>query len=181
MRCAEFEPWLLEHAEGSLPEEKRPLLIAHLAECAQCRQTLADLQSLDHTLSREIRKPQLSADFNERLWQRIRVETGGAAPTQLPLERVSKVRAEYEAGLRALRRGKILAAGLIDALGLGLLVGGFAYALYKHLPEFLKYNLGLREWGGLDIPVLAAGCAIAFAIGVLIRDWLKPAGQRSLF
>lgn len=181
MRCAEFESWLLEHAEGSLPEEKLPLLIAHLDECAQCRQTMAELQSLDHTLSRAIQKPLLSADFNERLWQRIRLETGETSAAQPELDRPRRIKAEYEAGPPALSRGKALATGLIDAAGLGLLVGGFAYALYRHMPEFLQCSVGLREWGGLNLAAVASACAIACVIGLLIWDWLKPASQRSLF
>ncbi|HOK76598.1 MAG TPA: hypothetical protein PLW35_02630 [Verrucomicrobiota bacterium] len=181
MRCAEFESWLLEHAEGSLPEEKLPLLIAHLNECAQCRQSMVELQSLDRTLSRVIQKPRLSADFNERLWQRIRLETGETGAAQPELDQPRRIGVEYEAGLPVLHRGKALATDLIDAAGLGLLVGGFAYALYRHMPEFLQCSVGLREWDNLNLAVVASACTIACVIGLLIWDWLKPASERSLF
>jgi len=64
--CGTMEVWISESLDLELPEERRSVLAAHLAECPSCSRFMADLEEM--TL--EIRPP---APELQRLWSRLRL------------------------------------------------------------------------------------------------------------
>lgn len=73
---------LSEFADGELPDDERVRLEAHLAGCAQCRQTLDELISV-RDLAGALPERQPDRD----LWPGIAARIGAPSPAVLPLRR----------------------------------------------------------------------------------------------
>jgi anti-sigma factor RsiW len=181
MNCTAFEAALAQYAEDTLPAGERARVAAHLTDCRACRETLEQLGSLDAALSRELGRPALSAGFAARLWERIARETPLVTAANAVGERKRLLRAEYDAGLRRLQPRSSWWTAVLDGLGFGVLVGGFAYAFVQYAPEIIRASFGSTEAlaralaGTLAAGVL--GLAVAWSLG-----W-KTGGRwgRSLF
>jgi hypothetical protein len=99
--CADYEHDLVELHDGTLPPERVRAVHLHVDHCARCRDWARAFAALDARLAADLPQPQLSADFDARLHERlvaltrpvVRSDQGGA------LER------EHDALLAALRRG----------------------------------------------------------------------------
>jgi hypothetical protein len=64
------EEILLDYCDGTLAKEQSARFEAHAAECPECREWIVARRSLWEALD-EWRAPELSADFNARLYARI--------------------------------------------------------------------------------------------------------------
>lgn len=112
--CADYEHDLVELHDGALPPERAGAVRLHVAQCVRCRDWAQAFESLDAGLAAALPRVGLSADFEERLHDRLaalsRAAARGNPPGALELEH------EHDALLAALRRGARRKA-LLGAIG----------------------------------------------------------------
>jgi anti-sigma factor RsiW len=133
--CADYEFDLVELSERTLAPDRAPRVQQHLAHCARCRAYLAELSALDAALAATLPAPQLQADFDARLAQRI-------AALQRTPDRASAMAAaerEHEQLLRALGR-ELDWRAVLNATALGTVIGGALLALNSIAPRLLQAN-----------------------------------------
>ena len=83
MPCPEFEDRLLDYAE--LASDARSRVDAHVSACADCREFLEALCTVDAGLTAQLRgSPPVSAAFVSAVRQRVRLETRLARPSLVP-------------------------------------------------------------------------------------------------
>jgi len=83
MPCAEFEDRLLDYAE--LASDARSRLDVHVSACAECREFLDALCTVDAGLTAQFRgNPSVSAAFASAVRQRVRQKTPLARPSLVP-------------------------------------------------------------------------------------------------
>jgi anti-sigma factor RsiW len=170
MTCPAFESRVHELAEGTLPASERTRVTAHLATCEACAELARQLQGLDVALTRSLWRPSLPPDFDARLWQRIEAEPPLMASDTTRAERKKRLAAEYEAGARRLERKSTWFAALLDGLGLGVLAGGFAYAVIRYAPELLRASFGSSEALNRNLPVTLAA-SILILVAAFVLTW----------
>jgi hypothetical protein len=87
MSCGEFRNLLNAALDGQLDEAQRPVLDAHLAECAECRAARESLEQLDAALVRGVRPLRARGDVvAERTLERLQtqLEPGRMGPSIRP-------------------------------------------------------------------------------------------------
>jgi len=166
MTCDEFENRFLAGQENQLSVEVRSAGEEHLAGCSACQTFARQLQQLDEALAMRIKAPVLSADFNQRLANRIQAGTTVLSETQRA-ERKRQLQAEYEAGLEQIRDAPLRLTGVLDGfqyVALAALAGGLGWQFLPGLITFLTAQ-GL---GGLnrDLLLAAAAGAVFLTIGL---------------
>lgn len=157
--CADYEFDLVELSEHSLASDRAPLVQQHLAHCARCSAYLTELQTLDAALVAALPVPELSAEFDARLAQRI-------AALQRAPDRASALAAaerEHEQLLRALGRALDWRT-LLNGVALGTVAGGALLALAAIVPGLLQSN-GLVPAGFTPATIYSIVLAAAFAGG----------------
>jgi hypothetical protein len=83
MPCPEFEDRLMDYAE--LAGDARSRVDAHVSACADCREFLEALSTVDAGLTAQLRgSPPVSAAFASAVRQRVRLETRLARPSLVP-------------------------------------------------------------------------------------------------
>ncbi|HET9319578.1 MAG TPA: hypothetical protein VFO27_07375 [Bryobacteraceae bacterium] len=83
MPCPEFEDRLLDYAE--LESDARSRVDAHVSACAECREFLEALCTVDARLTAQFRgSPSVSAAFASDVRQRVRQEIPVARPSFVP-------------------------------------------------------------------------------------------------
>jgi anti-sigma factor RsiW len=80
MTCRDFEIDLGDYVDGTLADQRRPVLLGHLGTCERCRGLVADLQTIHHAaraLEPEVPSPQV--------WMRVQaaVESGAGRPSRV--------------------------------------------------------------------------------------------------
>jgi hypothetical protein len=174
MSCEEIENKILESQENQLSLAQRVEVETHLAGCAGCRIFARQLRQLDAALSASVKVPALSAEFDRRLQERIRVAPAALSEAQRA-ERERQLQAEFEAGQARIERGLFALDSLLKHLAwpaLAILAGWLTW----HFTVPLTVHLNAQSLGGLDpnlLPwlaastvFLAAGLAEAFP-----REW----------
>ena len=92
MRCHQAEHLLSLNLDGRLSSGQRQLLLAHLDECAACRQIDGELNAA-RELALSLPTQSVSAGFREELWERIRAGEGTPeAVFREPVPLATKVR-----------------------------------------------------------------------------------------
>jgi anti-sigma factor RsiW len=171
MLCEELENRIPDYLEDRLSPAQREEVQAHLAGCAQCRTLAQQLHQLDAALSAEIRIPELSIDFEQRLRARIQAAPAVLSEAQRA-ERRRQLQAEFEAGQARMRRRLFSLGGLLEHLTLPVLagvVGAIVWLLTAQLTAGLnaKSIVGLSPtlcfWLIASVVFLAVGLAEAFA------------------
>jgi anti-sigma factor RsiW len=170
MSCQEIENKILDYRENQLQPAERRAVEGHLAGCARCRAFDQDLQELDAALSRGIKLPAFSPDFDGRLRERIQ-----AAPPMLSeterAERKRQLQAEFDAGMVRLARAEFALHRLLNHLVRPLLLA-LAGCLVWRLTPPLMVLLGvsglsdrgrnLLSWMLMSAVFLAVGLAEAY-------------------
>jgi anti-sigma factor RsiW len=110
--CADHEHDLVDLHDGTLPPERAHAVRLHLGQCARCSTWAQAFAALDARLATVLPQPQLSADFDARLRERL------AALTQPDVrgDLRSAVEREHESLVQGLRRGARRNA-LLGAIG----------------------------------------------------------------
>jgi hypothetical protein len=170
MLCQEIEKRILDYQENQLSPAEREAVENHLAGCAHCRAFDQDLRELDATLSRGVRLPAFSPDFDRRLRERIQ-----AAPAALSeferTERKHQLQAEFDAGMARLARAEFAFNRLRNHLGrpvLLALTGCLVWWLTPRLMILLGVSglsdrdRNLLSWMLMSAVFLAVGLAEAF-------------------
>jgi anti-sigma factor RsiW len=129
MNCPEFESRIMDLLENQLPASEQAVVEGHLAGCPACRALAAEWRQLDAVLTRAVRRPKLSADFDARLREQI---AALAPPAGAELKR--RAEAEYAARLGELRRFSHWLPRLLDTLGWAALAGLAGGALVRWSP-----------------------------------------------
>ncbi|MGB5103417.1 MAG: zf-HC2 domain-containing protein [Steroidobacteraceae bacterium] len=172
--CAEYEHDLVDLLEGSLGPERARVIRLHVAACPRCRAWQAEFAGLDASLASAMPRPRLSAEFEDRLRERLSAIVQPARRSEL---RSAEDR-EYERTLEVLGRG-VRRHVLLDAIGtvaatLGLLVA--ARGLSGSTGSLLDAITGppqLAVSGALGIAVAAAALAWSAARGVVPLPGLR--------
>jgi anti-sigma factor RsiW len=170
MSCQEIESLILDYQENQLTPARWQAVETHLAGCAGCQAFARHLQQLDAALSRGVKVPALSADFDRRLWERIQSAPAALSEAQRA-ERKRQLQAEFDAGMAQLVRGSFAWHSFLRHLTLPLLAavaGCLAWWLTPQLAALLKGSgpggLGqnLLAWLVASAVFLAIGLAGAF-------------------
>ena len=172
MACPEFEPRILDLVDRPDAIADREAVRAHLAACPACQAFASELQRLDVALQRAVEAPQLSPDFDTRLWQRIAAE----APTIPEAERAAKKRAleaEFAERTRALRRAANWWIAGLDGLGLGVLLSLLAYGGWRWLPRFLE-QVSTLSWTANQTLLAASASAGIVVLGAIAATVWRP-------
>ncbi len=157
MTCEEIENRILDYQENQLSPSQRKELETHLSDCAGCRILARRFHQLDAALSASVRIPALSADFDQRLRQRIQAAPAALSEAQRA-ERKRQLQAEFEAGLGRIGRGSFTFGSLLNHLtwpALAILAG---WLVLLFTPQWTA-RLNAQSLGGLDpslLPWLAA-------------------------
>lgn len=166
--CAEYEHDLVELLDGTLPPERARVIRLHVASCPRCRAWQAEFAGLDAELGAAMPRPALSAEFEQRLHERVAAIVQPARRSEL---RSAEDR-EYERALEVLGRG-VRRHVLLDAIGtaaatLGLLIA--ARGLFGSTGSLLDAITGPQQFavsGALGLAVAAAALAWSASRGVL--------------
>jgi hypothetical protein len=110
--CADYEHDLVELHDGALPPERARVVHLHVEHCARCRDWVQAFATLDARLAADLPQPQLSADFDVRLHERL---AALAAPVVRGDLRNAAER-EHDSLVDSLRRGARRSA-LLGAIG----------------------------------------------------------------
>jgi len=166
MLCQEIENRIPDYQEDKLSPAQREEVETHLAGCAGCRAFVRRLQQLDAALSASVKVPALSANFDQRLRERIQ-----AAPTALSeaqrAERKRQLQADFEAGMARIGRGAFALGSLLSHLTWPVLAIVAAWLVWRTTPQ-LTAHFNAQSLGGLDpnlLPWLAAS-AVFLAFGL---------------
>jgi anti-sigma factor RsiW len=174
MSCQEIKNRILDYQENQLSPAQREEVETHLAGCAACRIFARQIQQLDAALSRSVKVPALSANFDRRLWERIQAAPAALSEAQ-QAERKRQLQAEFEAGMARIRRGAFALGSLLNHLTWPVLVVVAACLAWSFTPE-LTAHLNAQSLGGLDpnlLPWLAVS-AVFMAVGLaeaFPRQW----------
>ena len=144
MTCQEYERWMPEYLDGSLPAGERRLVERHVETCASCSGALAAHKSMDEMLSAGLTAPKLSGQFRGRLLERL----GRLAVEQRRLRRLEMLEAVAYAAV-------VVAAGLAG-------------------PYIWKVFGSLSTVGGFPFGWLVAGCSAAVALWFVLSGELDP-------
>lgn len=170
MTCDEFENQFLAGPENLLSADQLTAGERHLADCAACRTLARQLQQLDAALTNSVKRPTLSADFNQRLTRRIQAAASVLSEAERA-ERKRQLQAEYEAGLTQFRRASLRLSDLLDGLPYLALAALAGWLIWQFLPGLMNLlaaqgltgfsqNLVLATVAG--VMFLAVGLAAAF-------------------
>lgn len=139
MNCDEYENRILADPGMQWSAEENAAAEKHLAGCASCQALVRQWQRLDAALTLKVKGPRLSADFNQRLANRIKAETTVLTETQ-KAERKRQMQREFVIGLAQLNHRRWSPDGWLAGLSYALpaaLAGWFAWRLLPHLASFL--------------------------------------------
>ncbi len=78
MSCKDFEQYLAEYVDGSLPEKQVKFVEAHLAQCEACRSEV-ELSRFAKTNLAKLSKPELPADLTDRIFEATTQKASWAA------------------------------------------------------------------------------------------------------
>jgi anti-sigma factor RsiW len=132
MACEAFEHQIHDFVENQLTAPDRAVIEAHLAECAGCQALARQLRQLDAALSRRVKAPALSADFEVRLRQRIQVGAMRLSDAQRAA-RKRQLQAEYQADMERLHWWQTDWTGVLNILSFTVLVGLAGWVLWHEL------------------------------------------------
>ncbi len=92
MNCTTCRFELSQCLDGRLPSGRRTVVMEHAENCAGCGSFWAELQAAQQ-LTLQLRRPRVSAEFREALWQRIQAGEGTPdAVFREPVPMLAKVR-----------------------------------------------------------------------------------------
>lgn len=172
--CAEYEHDLVDLLEGSLGPERARVIRLHVAACPRCRDWQAEFAALDASLAAAMPRPRLSAEFEDRLQERLAAIERPARRSELR----TTVDREYERLLEALGRG-VRRHVLLDAIGsvavtIGLLIA--ARSLLGPTGSLLDAFAGPQQFlvsGALGVAVAAAALVWSAARGIVPLPGLR--------
>lgn len=172
--CAEYEHDLVDLLEGSLGPERARVIRLHVAACPRCRAWQAEFAVFDAELGAAMPQPELSADFDRKLHERLAAIVQPARRSEL---RTAADR-DYERVLDVLDRG-VKRHVVLDAIGsaaatVGLLIA--ARGLLGPASSLLDALTGPPQWvvpGVIGVSVAAAALAWSAGRGVLPLPGLR--------
>lgn len=123
--CKKYQAWLAEKAFGGLDPAEEQKLQAHLAACAECRTTLAEMENALHLLG-ALQRPEMPEHFWEGYWHRLvqrmeREEEEKPIPLHVRLAEWLREKWTTQPLLIPLVR----TAGILALLLLGVLIGHY--------------------------------------------------------
>jgi len=157
--CADYEHDLVELLEGSLAPEHARIVHQHVAACARCRAWQREFATLDARLAVALPRPELSADFEQRLRDRLDGSTRNAT-TPAPDLRSAADR-EYQRLVDSIRRGARRHA-LLDAVASATVTGCVLAATHRLLAPLGGF-VGTLEGPTRWVMLGAFGSAVAVA------------------
>jgi len=86
MECSRFESLLDAYADDTLPFDDRQAVVDHLATCARCRATVANVGWLRDAISRVLSRQRVPEEVRDRLLTALSVAAESARDTQPPLD-----------------------------------------------------------------------------------------------
>jgi len=159
--CADYEHDLVELHDGALPPERASVVRLHVAQCVRCRDWAQAFAELDTRLAAELPRPELSADFDARLRERLAALSRPAARPDLR----GALEHEHDAMITALRRGARRKA-LLGGIGWATAMTCAFLAARDLLPEMSGVLAtvpgGTEPWmmfGAVGVAVAIAGLA----------------------
>jgi len=129
MACPNFENRILDYLDQTLPAAERQAVEQHLAAGPECCVLAGEWNRLDAALAHCLTPPVLSPAFSARLWARINAQAAGVAKRE-PALRKAECEAEFLAYTTWLRQRSLDWAGLLDGIGVAILLTLGAYGLY---------------------------------------------------
>jgi anti-sigma factor RsiW len=161
------EEIILDYQDNLLSPAQRQEVENHLAACSQCRTFARQLLQIDAALSVAVKVPELSANFERRLRERIQ-----GAPAALPeaqrAERKRQLQAEFEAGIARIGRGSFALGNLLAYLAwpaLATIAGGLAWLFTSQWMGHVKAQ-NLAGIAPNVVPWLAVS-AVFLALGLV--------------
>lgn len=156
--CAEYEHDLVELHDGDLPPERVRVLRLHVEQCARCRAWAQEFAALDARLAADLPRPELAANFDARLQERL---TALSKPVMRGDLRTA-IESEHDALVDTLRRGA-RRRGLLGAIGTAAATGCVLVVARNLLADnagaLASVSVGLDHW----LTFGAAGIAVAIA------------------
>jgi len=159
--CADYEHDLVDLHDGDLPTERARAVRLHVAHCARCRDWAQAFAAIDARLAADLPQPQLSADFDARLHERL-------AALARPVVRGDLRRAverEHDSIVNTLRRGarRNAVLGAIGSATAMACVFVMARDLFRETSGVLATVTGSTEpwmvFGVVGVVVAIAGLA----------------------
>lgn len=166
MLCEEIENRILDYQGNQMSPAQREEVEIHLAGCDSCRIFARQLQQLDAALLASVKIPSISANFDQRLQERIQ-----CAPIILTevqrAERKRQLQAEFDAGVARIGRGAFALGSLMSHLMRAILAAAASWLAW-HFTAQLTAHFYTQSLGGLIstlLPWLAAS-TVFLVIGV---------------
>jgi hypothetical protein len=158
--CADYEHDLVELHDDTLAPDRVQVVRLHVAQCARCRDWAQAFASLDARLATDLPRPELSADFDARLRERLAALSRPAARPDLR----GALEYEHDALLAALRRGAGRNA-LLGAIGWATAMTCAFLAARDLMPEMSGMLATVP--GGTEPWMVFGAVGVAVAVGGL--------------
>jgi len=156
--CADFEHDLVELHDGALAPERARIVRLHVEHCARCRAWAQEFAALDARLAADLPRPELAANFDARLQERLAALSQPVVRGDLR----TAIDFEHDSLVDTLRRGARRSA-LLGAIGSATAMACVfvaARGLFREAPGALASLPGGTEpWMMFGV----AGVAIAIA------------------
>jgi anti-sigma factor RsiW len=165
MNCPQSDYRILDYLENQLPVDDSARMAIHLAECADCRILVEQLQQLDHSLASALVRPELSAAFMSRLEKRL-VQEARWLPEFERAERKRQLQAEFDRAIEKLNR-QFRGLGSLQHVPGSALVAGFGGVIACCLARsVLEPHVGdsLGQW----LPLLWITSAVFLLAGLVV-------------
>jgi anti-sigma factor RsiW len=165
MLCKEMQNRILEYEENQLSATQREETETHLAGCRECREFARELEQLDAALAASVKVRVLSAEFDQRL--RERIEEMPALSEAERAERKRQLTEEFEAGLARIGRGSLAWSNLLRHLAWPAMAVTAGWLAWCFTPQLMAH-INAQSLGGVAasvVPWLAAS-AVFLAVGL---------------
>src|ERR1700677_4067564 len=146
MLCEEMQNRILEYAENQLFTTQREEIQTHLAGCGECREFARALEQLDEALAASLKVRALSAEFDQRL--RERIEEMPALSEAERAERKRQLTEEFEAGLARIGRGSLAWSNLLRALAWPAMAVTAGWLAWWFTPQLIAH-INAQSLGGV--------------------------------
>jgi anti-sigma factor RsiW len=168
---AEWNDRLQDLLDGSVATAERVRFESHVANCARCRAEFSKLKKLDAQLRSKLDAPNLSAQFDQQIYARIKALD--AQSSEKARRRIDRELEENRAALSRDWRRALLSMASGAIAGVAVIIALITWSNQTGFTDLVigaaSDEVGIQHSGALRVLVTAL---IGATIGAMVSRWL---------